>query len=981
MDAPDTRHRAVTMARGRAASFPRDGPAMDRGTAGSGLSIEVLERRAAERARGAQPTSPPRFDLPQALALGERLTDLCRTDRRQAHALASVFVEIARVSGTEAQLAVARRCRANAARRLGRFRQALRDFDAAIRAFEREGMRVEIARTGIGMIDALMHLGNTSDAIRIAQRARRIFARVGDEQRVARVDVNLSNIYRQLERHGDALRRQQAAEQVFERHGASTDLALTRFNRANSLFALDRYREALGVYDASAAIWRERGMTASSCECGLGLGNALFRLGRWTEAWSALTRAHDDAVALEDRALLATAAHDIARVEILLNRSESALARLDFAISEFDALTMRADQADALVLRARAHRRLGRHVHAETDLADAAARFEALGRTPSRWLVELQRAQTFCDSGQLHDGRSLLRRCVHAFARYRMPGPEIEARLSLAEASIETRPSEAARHLSRVGRQTRAVGDPWLDYRLALVRGLLSAHEGRLREARADYERAYALTQRLRRGLPLEVQRARFMEDKHKLFEHALEATVSGPRSNLRLALLWSERAHVPALRDLRVREDHAAPGIPDEMRSIAASVSRAREDVYVLDEGERARRGRTQTTEGIRPLNTWRRKRAATVARLERLYHRLELRTAERLGRPAHREPDPLRIQAALRDDEVLLEYFVGDSSVHVMMARTGCIDHQRLKVAPDELHAMAFRLRRLWDRHQLGGGFEVRHGLALRRATIETLSGLHEALLAPLEHLESPRPRRLTIVPHRWLRGVPFHALHGPGGFLSSRFEVRYALSGSILADAPPRHRTRGAPLAVGLASPEAPLAAAEAEDVARLLQQPLCLSGPFATVGAVRRAWTDAPLIHLASHGFVHEADGRLSGIRLADGAWTVFDLYESATRADLVVLSACRSGEEVLWGGDDGAGLVPALFRSGARAAIVSLWPVDDAATRSTMVELHGHLAAGVPVGDALSRCWSHQARAGSSPYHWAPFILYGPDSQE
>ena len=135
----------------------------------------------------------------------------------------------------------------------------------------------------------------------------------------------------------------------------------------------------------------------------------------------------------------------------------------------------------------------------------------------------------------------------------------------------------------------------------------------------------------------------------------------------------------------------------------------------------------------------------------------------------------------------------------------------------------------------------------------------------------------------------------------------------------------------------------------------------------------------MIHVASHGVLSEDDARLSGLRLSGGDWTVYDLFDAPTRADLIVLSACQSGEEVLWGGDEGVGLVPGLFQTGARSTIVSLWSVDDAVANATMTELHRHLAGGVGPGEALERCWAQQRRVSGSPFHWAPFVLYGADT--
>ena len=154
---------------------------------------------------------------------------------------------------------------------------------------------------------------------------------------------------------------------------------------------------------------------------------------------------------------------------------------------------------------------------------------------------------------------------------------------------------------------------------------------------------------------------------------------------------------------------------------------------------------------------------------------------------------------------------------------------------------------------------------------------------------------------------------------------------------------------------------------------------LTGDSASPRAVRSRWGSARIIHVASHGMLHADDPRSSGIMLSGGAWTLYDLHDTPTRADLVVLGSCQSGEEILWGGDDGVGFVPTLFQTGARAAIVSLWSVDDAATHATMTRLHRHLVEGCSAGDAIGRCWGELREISGSPYHWAPFVLYGADT--
>ena len=191
-----------------------------------------------------------------------------------------------------------------------------------------------------------------------------------------------------------------------------------------------------------------------------------------------------------------------------------------------------------------------------------------------------------------------------------------------------------------------------------------------------------------------------------------------------------------------------------------------------------------------------------------------------------------------------------------------------------------------------------------------------------------------------------------------------------------------------------------------------------------------------LHLATHG-VPDADlplrsrlilsrDRLSSMNL-DG-WQDAESYRgelSAERvvrdwelnADLVVLSACQSGLGRFAGGEGYIGFAQALFLSGARSLVLSLWKVDDQATALLMKRFYENLWAARPELKAphskaaalaeakswlrtLSRTeadhiWSNwqtgnwvttasadgdpnEARPFEHPTYWAAFVLIGAD---
>jgi len=70
---------------------------------------------------------------------------------------------------------------------------------------------------------------------------------------------------------------------------------------------------------------------------------------------------------------------------------------------------------------------------------------------------------------------------------------------------------------------------------------------------------------------------------------------------------------------------------------------------------------------------------------------------------------------------------------------------------------------------------------------------------------------------------------------------------------------------------------------------------------------------------------------------------------------------------------------AFLRAGARAAVASLWEVEDAATAEFMRQFYHHLSQGEGKAEALRAAKLRLLGSGSRlahPAHWAAFVLYG-----
>lgn len=119
---------------------------------------------------------------------------------------------------------------------------------------------------------------------------------------------------------------------------------------------------------------------------------------------------------------------------------------------------------------------------------------------------------------------------------------------------------------------------------------------------------------------------------------------------------------------------------------------------------------------------------------------------------------------------------------------------------------------------------------------------------------------------------------------------------------------------------------------------------------------------------------DEDGILSALELAG-----LDLF--GTR--LAVLSACDTGIGDVRQGEGVFGLRRALVLAGAQTQVISLWKVDDDATRDLMVATYRAIngdgkAAGLTRVQALRQAQRAMAGDGKRghPYYWAAFILSG-----
>jgi len=117
---------------------------------------------------------------------------------------------------------------------------------------------------------------------------------------------------------------------------------------------------------------------------------------------------------------------------------------------------------------------------------------------------------------------------------------------------------------------------------------------------------------------------------------------------------------------------------------------------------------------------------------------------------------------------------------------------------------------------------------------------------------------------------------------------------------------------------------------------------------------------------------------SSIRLGTSYLSVYDIYQLKLPAEIVVLSGCATGLNVVSPGDELLGLARGFLQAGAQSLVLSLWDVQDSTTRDFMVAFYTRLQQGSSRAVALQQAMQEVRNAHPHPFYWAPFVLIGKD---
>jgi CHAT domain-containing protein len=906
-------------------------------------------------------------------ALTERVWKEVRVDTHHAEQLADVAVEVAEARGNPVSLGKSIRAKANALYALDQHSAAIHLHERAIALFDQAGDDAELARTLSGSIQPLLLLGRYEEALAAGERARKIFQEQGNTHRIARLEINLGNIYHRQDRFAEALEIYERAYKELLKHDDAEGLAAVLSNLSLCCIGLNDFPKALELHRAARQHCEQKGMPILVAYADYNIAYLYYLRGEYGRSIQMLRDAAVSAKNAGDAYQQALCNLDLSEIYLELNLSTEAgeLGRLAHKL--FQDLEFGYEAAKALAFAAIAASRTGQAFEGIKLFTQAKEMFVRDQNFVWPALIDLYEALVLYSEGRLMEARRLCMSAHDFFTASPMQGKAVLAQLLLARIALRMNEAAQARQYCQEAiARLQEMDLPILQYQGEFLMGEIERAAGKSDEAYQSYSRARKAVERLRGNLRGEELKIAFFGNKLEVYEHLVDLCLRRPDS-FEEAFEYIEHAKSRTLIDQLSHSVHVSSENQSGQSELVRSIRNFREELnwyYNLIEREQLR-PEERSSERIKQLEQQARAREADLTRILKEATIAEAHEAG-LQLPAIISLEEIR--AALPAETTVVEYFQAQDRILACV-----LTRNRLEIYPVTVQSRVQKLLQLlqfqMSKFRLGAQYTTTFQEPLLKATEGYLKNLYAELLGPVRHLLNTR--HLVFVPHGASHYVPFHALHDGESFLIDEHAISYSPSASVYAMCEMKKvNTTGDCLLMGIPDMQAPSIRAEVEALSQILPHAKLFIGESATENVLRTYGPSSRYVHIATHGYFRQDNPMFSSIRLGGSHLSLYDIYHLHLPAELVVLSGCATGMNVVTPGDELIGLVRGLLQSGAQSLVLSLWDVHDESTKEFMIEFYTRLQSDKSKSEAMRSATIALRERYPHPYYWAPFSLIG-----
>ncbi|HMC31279.1 MAG TPA: CHAT domain-containing tetratricopeptide repeat protein [Candidatus Angelobacter sp.] len=910
-------------------------------------------------------------------SLYNAVVTFARIDLQKADKLAQASAWIAEQISDPYAIAQSARAVGHVLYLTGKYKNAIQEYQKALKIFEQTGRELDYARTISGALQSLIYDGQYERAFKLGEQARSIFHAHKDRLRLARLDSNIANIYYRQDRFQEAVELYERAYGEFLQCGEPLDIAAVLRNLAVCYISLNDFPRAEETYRLARQHCHEHGFSLLVAEADYNVAYLHYLRGEYLRAIELYDQTRALCEKLGDRYHQALCDLDESEIYLELNLTEGGTELAQDAFMAFTELGMTYEAAKAATFSAIATSQGGRYKQS-LEIFDR-ARELFIREQNELWpaLIDLYKALVLYEAGENDLAEDLACIALEYFANSALPSKAALCELLLA--AIELRgsdPEEARRYCSAALARLTYIDSP-ATYQAYFMLGQAEEASGNTELARHAYEHAFRKLEDLRSHLGKEELKIAFLKNKLAVYEGLVVTSLAvsfGARAQ-KEAFGYIEQAKSRSLADLIAfrasslasRESDALSPAMGEFRDLRQKLNWT---YHQIELEELNREGHSQ--ERIQHLRQLSRKYEDALVKA---FSRVQSVDRE-FASLQNAKTIPIEdLQRLLPENTLLLEYYTARNRFYICL-----IGRDQFKILPlGEVMPVREKLRLLQlqlAKFRLGEDYIRPLEKSFLEATQAHLEELYSFLIEPVR--EQLKAEHLIIVPHAFLHYLPFHALSDGQRYLIDDFSISYAPSSSIFAvcqeKQPPA--STGGTLVLAVPDARAPYIAEEARFVAEAMGSSRLFVGPEATEEQLRKFGPESRFIHIATHGYFRQDNPMFSSIRLGNSLLSLFDLYQLQFDAELVTLSGCGTGMNVVIGGDELIGLVRGLLYAGAQTLMVSLWEVHDQSTAEFMGDFYRNYKISANKANALRMAVMKLKEKHRHPYYWAAFALVG-----